>query len=48
MPDQEIPVNRPVSPRRNESSADMATLVEMGVVEEQPEPPPPELAGPEA
>lgn len=41
MPDQEIPPNRPVSPQPATTSADVETLVELGVVEEQPQPEPP-------
>ncbi|MFI1928370.1 hypothetical protein [Streptomyces sp. NPDC020377] len=42
MPDPapEPPPGRPVTPRIDVSAADMGTLVDMGVVPEQPEPPP--------
>ena len=38
----ELPAERPVQRRVDESAADMSTLIDMGVVEEQPEPPPPD------
>lgn len=38
----DLPAERPVTRRVDESAADMVTLVDMGVVPEQPEPPPPE------
>ncbi|MFE6126822.1 hypothetical protein ACFQ6Q_00895 [Streptomyces sp. NPDC056437] len=37
-----LPATRPVERRVDEASADMGTLIDMGVVEEQPQPPPPE------
>ncbi|MER5461687.1 hypothetical protein ABT010_13555 [Streptomyces sp. NPDC002668] len=40
MPDQEVPAQRPAVRRVDEAAADMETLVDMGVVEEQPQPPP--------
>ena len=40
MPD-DIPAERPVQRRVDESAADTATLVDMGVVEAPPEPPAP-------
>lgn len=42
MSDPEVPAQRPVARRVDESAADMGTLVDMGVVPEQPEPPPAE------
>jgi hypothetical protein len=41
MPDEEIPATRPAVRRVDEAAADTATLVDMGVVPEQPEPPTP-------
>lgn len=41
-PEVEIPAQRPAIRRVDESAADMGTLVDMGVVPEQPEPPPAE------
>lgn len=38
----DLPAERPAVRRVDESAADMGTLVDMGVVPEQPEPPPPE------
>lgn len=38
----EIPATRPAVRRVDDASADMGTLVDMGVVEPQPEPSPPE------
>ncbi|WP_338676396.1 hypothetical protein V1460_28035 [Streptomyces sp. SCSIO 30461] len=38
----ELPAERPVTPRVDESAADLQTLVDMGVIEGQPEPPPPD------
>jgi hypothetical protein len=40
MPEPELPAARPAVPRIDVSAADMGTLVDMGVVPEQPEPPP--------
>jgi hypothetical protein len=40
MPDQRAP--RPVRPRVDDTAADTGTLVDMGVLPEQPEPPAPE------
>lgn len=39
MPD-DLPAQRPVTRRVDESAADTETLVGMGLMEEQPEPPP--------
>ncbi|MEU8525239.1 hypothetical protein AB0C77_06495 [Streptomyces sp. NPDC048629] len=36
----ELPTERPARPRVDETAADLGTLVDMGVVEPQPEPPP--------
>ena len=36
----ELPAERPVQRRVDEGAADMQTLVDMDLVEEQPEPPP--------
>jgi hypothetical protein len=41
-PVPEPPAARPVTRRVDEAAADTGTLVEMGVVPEQPEPPPSE------
>ncbi|MER7953829.1 hypothetical protein [Streptomyces sp. NPDC096030] len=40
----EPPAQRPIVRRIDETAADMGTLVDMGVVPEQPEPPPEEPA----
>ncbi|WP_329114417.1 hypothetical protein [Streptomyces sp. NBC_01353] len=42
VPPAELPAQRPVTRRVDETAADMGTLIDMGVVEEQPEPPPAE------
>lgn len=39
-PPAELPPERPAIRAIDESAADMGTLVDMGLVEEQPEPPP--------
>ncbi|MEU7032744.1 hypothetical protein ABZ958_03535 [Streptomyces sp. NPDC046237] len=38
----ELPAERPVQRRSDETAADMGTLIDIGVVPEQPEPPPSE------
>jgi hypothetical protein len=45
-PPAELPAERPVQRRIDASAADMGTLVDMGVLEEQTQPPPDEPPGP--
>ena len=42
MPDDDIPAERPAVRRVDETAADTETLVDMGVVDQPPQPAPPD------